>query len=86
MIAQTDLGDNSFQRLRKLKEMIDSGMIEFAGNKQLKIYGTLSCKSGKRIKESNRIFFASESEAIAQGYRPCGHCLSAKYNRWKTSI
>ena len=35
------------------------------------------------MKKENRVFFTSEKEAIAQGYRPCGHCLRSKYVDWK---
>ena len=45
---------------RKLKALIDEREIVLGGNKQLKIYGTLSCKSGKRMKKENRVFFRSE--------------------------
>ena len=55
---------------RKLKSLIDNGTIRFGGNKPLKIYGTLTCKSGKRMKKENRVFFKSEKEAINKGYRP----------------
>lgn len=67
----------------KLKSMIKSGEIVLAGNKQLKIYGTLSCKSGKRIKKENRVFFSSQTEANNNGFRPCGHCRKQKYEVWK---
>lgn len=30
-----------------------------------------------------RVFFASEQEALNYGYRPCGHCLREKYRQWK---
>jgi len=52
----------------------------------LKIYGTLNCKSGKRMKMVNRIFFRLEYEAISLGYRPCGHCMKKKYEVWKNRI
>ena len=67
----------------KLKSMIKSGEIILAGNRQLKIYGTLSCKSGKRMKKENRVFFSSETEAIKDGFRPCGHCMKHRYWVWK---
>jgi len=70
---------------RKLRSLIDSDAIKFGGNKPLKIYGTLSCKSGKRMKKENRVFFQSEEEAINEGYRPCGHCMNAEYQKWKGS-
>ena len=71
---------------RKLKLLIDNGEIVLGGNKQLKIYGTLSCKSGKRMRKENRVFFNSEKEAIDKGYRPCGHCRKTKYLKWKNGI
>ena len=49
-----------------------------------KIYGELDCygalswlRRGHYVK--NRVFFASESDAIKAGYRPCGHCKRADY-------
>jgi methylphosphotriester-DNA--protein-cysteine methyltransferase len=75
MIAHIDLGKTAFARSRKLKELIDAGRVQFGGNKRLKIYGTLSCGSGKRMKIENRVFFESEAEAMDAGYRPCGNCM-----------
>ena len=57
--------------------------IRFAGNAQLKIYGRLTCTSGKRMLKSNWVFFADEHEARGQGYRPCGHCMKLAYKKWK---
>jgi len=68
---------------RKLKLLIDSSTIKFGGNKSLKIYGTLSCNSGKRMKIENRVFFKTAEEAINEGYRPCGHCMKIEYRKWK---
>jgi methylphosphotriester-DNA--protein-cysteine methyltransferase len=67
----------------KLKSLIANGEINLGGNKKLKIYGTLFCKSGKRMKRENRVFFGSETEAINYGYRPCGHCMKVEYRLWK---
>jgi methylphosphotriester-DNA--protein-cysteine methyltransferase len=58
-------------------------LICLGGNKKLMIYGTLRCKSGKRMKKENRVFFASEEEALKNGYRPCGHCMKKEYKSWK---
>ncbi len=77
------LGKNRFARLRQLKLLIDKGEILLGGNANLKIFGTLNCKSGKRLKIRNRVFFKNEAEAIQAGYRPCGHCMRAKYKVWK---
>ncbi len=68
---------------RQLKKLIRSASLTLAGNLQLKIYGTLQCTSGKRMKMKNRVFFKDESEAIELGFRPCGHCLHSKYMEWK---
>ncbi|RYE17280.1 MAG: metal-binding protein [Sphingobacteriales bacterium] len=75
MIKHAELGNSPFQRSRKLKILLDNGEIQFAGNKNLKIYGLLNCSSGKRMKMENRVFFKSISEAELAGYRPCGHCM-----------
>jgi methylphosphotriester-DNA--protein-cysteine methyltransferase len=66
-----------------LRKKIKAREIYFGGHKHLKIYGTLRCRSGKRMKRENRVFFASEKEALDAGYRPCGHCLKQNYLNWK---
>jgi methylphosphotriester-DNA--protein-cysteine methyltransferase len=66
----------------ELKRMMLSNRIKFGGNANLKIYGTLTCFSGKRMKKQNRVFFSNEKDAIAEGFRPCGHCLRDKYLQW----
>lgn len=71
---------------REIISRIKSGKIKLAGHKKARIYGTLHCRSGKRMKAENRVFFSSEEEAIDRGYRPCGHCLREKYKRWKANI
>jgi methylphosphotriester-DNA--protein-cysteine methyltransferase len=76
MIPHSTLAD------RELHQLLRTNQILFAGNKKLKIYGVLPCKSGKRLKKENRVFFASEKEAINLGYRPCGSCLKIKYKRY----
>lgn len=83
MIEHYKMAKEPNDRKRLVFKKIQSGEILFAGNKRLKIYGTLRCKSGKRMKTNNRVFFASEKEALDLGYRPCGHCLKQKYEDWK---
>lgn len=58
------------------------------GNKKLKIYGKLDCKSalnwiqkGKYVK--TRVFFEDQQTAIEAGYRPCGICMKKEYQKWK---
>lgn len=83
MIRHIDI-ENGDSGKRKLHRLIREGKILFAGNAALKIFGKLSCRSGKRMRKSNRVFFQSEEEAISLGYRPCGHCLRKKYRSWKS--
>ncbi|MBJ8484293.1 Ada metal-binding domain-containing protein [Acinetobacter vivianii] len=67
----------------ELHQKLKQHEILFAGNAQLKIYGRLTCSSGKRMLKRNRVFFVNEHEAITQGYRPCGHCMKQAYKKWK---
>ncbi len=76
MIRHIDIRDEALRSKIKQKEIC------FGGNRKLKIYGTLQCKSGKRMKRENRVFFKSEIEAITNGYRPCGHCMKTAYQKW----
>ena len=76
MIFHKDVSD------RELASFLKNKTITLAGNKKLKIYGTLTCKSGKRMKMENRVFFESEYEAVELGYRPCGHCLRLQCEKW----
>ena len=77
MIQQVDLERDELRRL------IHQQQLTMVGNLSLKIYGKLSCKSGKRMKKENRVFFKNEAEAIEFDFRPCGHCLRDEYVRWK---
>ena len=67
----------------ELRKFIRKKQVRFGGNKKLKIYGRLRCKSGKRMKAVNRVFFSSEEEAMEYGFRPCGHCMRVEYKMWK---
>lgn len=68
-----------------MRAMIRNGSIHFAGNRRLKIYGRLRCWSGQRMKPENRVFFASQQDALDQGYRPCGNCMKEDYKAWISS-
>jgi methylphosphotriester-DNA--protein-cysteine methyltransferase len=65
---------------------LKNSKLQLGGNKKLKIYGLLNCKSGKRMKKVNRVFFENEKDALDNGYRPCGHCMRTVYQAWKESI
>ena len=84
MIKHSDFENNLVGKL-KLQRLIHQGKIAFGGNIKLKIFGQLSCSSGKRMKRSNRIFFESKNEAIELGYRPCAHCMRKEYVAWLTN-
>jgi len=84
MISHNEIGPGGFATSRELKRMIDEREITMGGNRNLKIYGLLSCGSGKRMKRSNRVFFADEHDALTHGYRPCGHCMREAYLKWKS--
>jgi methylphosphotriester-DNA--protein-cysteine methyltransferase len=72
MIKHTGITDEDLRKQIKQKQ------ISFAGNIRLKIYGRLNCGSGKRMKKENRVFFISEEEAKAEGFRACGNCMRNK--------
>lgn len=80
MLKHTDISKET------LLHLIRKRQVTMAGNRKLKIYGTLKCSSGKRMKKENRLFFANANEAIQAGFRPCGHCLKGEYQRWKVGI
>ena len=68
---------------RTLRRLIRTGEAAWAGNAQLRIYGRLDCKSGRRMKRQNRVFFGTDAAPLALGFRPCGHCLRREYLLWK---
>ncbi len=70
----------------EIRNKIRNREILLAGNRRLKIYGTLHCKSGRRMNLENRVFFNSMDEAIKNDFRPCGHCMKSEYEKWKNGI
>lgn len=80
------IGQTAEERKELVRELIRKEKIRVGGNKNLKIYGTLDCTSGKRMKVKNRVFFYSVEEAKANGYRPCGYCMKKEYAEWKQII
>jgi methylphosphotriester-DNA--protein-cysteine methyltransferase len=83
MVNHIDLGKDQAERRKNLASLIRSGAVSLGGYKKARIYGLLSCSSGKRMKTENRVFFKNETEAIAHSYRPCGNCMPEKYKKWK---
>lgn len=80
MIRHINIADAVLYQKIRCKEIV------YGGNLNLKIYGTLQCKSGKRMKNENRIFFKTIEQAKELGFRPCGHCLYADYKIWKNGL
>ena len=83
MISHASLGSNDEERSTQVRLLIAKGKIKWGGYKLKRIYGTLDCATGKRMKVENRVFFRSETEAVQAGYRPCGHCMKNQYHKWK---
>lgn len=83
MIKHIDLGQTPAARKIALGALIRKGEVTLGGYRKAKIFGLLSCRSGKRMKAENRVFFKNEAEALAAGYRPCGHCMKAQHAHWK---
>ncbi|MEK6478569.1 Ada metal-binding domain-containing protein [Catalinimonas sp. 4WD22] len=71
---------------REVRKMIRAGMIQWSGNRKLRIFGGLHCKSGKRLRKENRVFFSSREEAEQEDYRPCAHCMKSAYQEWKNGF
>lgn len=86
MIHHTAIDGGDFAGKRRLVAQIHQQFITLAGNRALKIYGTLRCRSGKRMKDTNRVFFINEQEARKNGYRPCAHCMHKTYLLWRENI
>lgn len=60
------------------------------GNRNGKLYGRLDCPTALRYVAQGtyqkcRVFFQSEADAIACGFRPCARCLPEKYAAWKAA-
>jgi methylphosphotriester-DNA--protein-cysteine methyltransferase len=83
MLLHIELGSTNEERKRELARLIRKGEITLGGHNKAKIYGLLHCRSGKRMRMENRVFFKNEKEALQTGYRPCAHCLPEKYKLWK---
>lgn len=77
MIKHIEIADKELYQKIKRKE------ISCSGNLNLKIYGILHFKSGKRMKKENRVFFTTVTKAKLKGYRPCAHCMPEDYKIWK---
>jgi methylphosphotriester-DNA--protein-cysteine methyltransferase len=62
-----------------------------AGHRGTRIYGRLDCPSALRAIANGgyvtyRVFFTTEADAVAAGYRPCAVCMPARYRAWKATV
>lgn len=80
------LGDSVETRRRRLFGLIRRGEVVLGGNRPGKIYGQLRCRAGRRMKVENRVFFGSEEEAVAEGYRPCAVCMPEAFALWRLRV
>jgi Metal binding domain of Ada len=60
------------------------------GHRRGRIYGRLDCPAALRAIArggylKQRVFFASEADAVAAGFRPCAVCLPREYAAWRVS-
>ena len=46
----------------------------YLGNSNSHIVHTINCSSGAKIKDENRVYFNSITEALSKNYRPCKVC------------
>ena len=66
---------NLVMKVIKDGESIESDIPgNYAGGRPGKIFGRLDCKSSRRMKKENRVFFLTWQDAIDAGYRPCKNC------------
>lgn len=64
-------------QLQRLQRLAQSGL-RYEGVRSTKIFCFPTCAHGRRAKEENFVYFHSEAEARAAGYRPCKDCRPAE--------
>ncbi|ATJ85528.1 Ada metal-binding domain-containing protein [Ralstonia solanacearum] len=58
------------------------------GHRRTRLYGRLDCRAARRAIARggyvrHRVFFLTEADTRAAGYRPCAVCLPQAYAAWK---
>ncbi|MEW6358735.1 MAG: Ada metal-binding domain-containing protein [Planctomycetota bacterium] len=53
------------------------------GNKESKVYHKADCAAVKKMKEENKVEFASEEEAKKAEFKPCKKCVDVKKKEGK---
>lgn len=46
----------------------------YCGNKNSKVFHTLSCTYAKNMNDENKVYFTSKDECTTKGYRACSRC------------
>lgn len=52
----------------------DSNSYAYCGNKNSKVFHTISCGSLSDMKDKNKVFSSDRNSLISQGYHPCNRC------------
>jgi Metal binding domain of Ada len=70
------------------RERISAVPGTLGGHARSRIYGRLDCPAAARAIArggyvAKRVFFASEADAVAAGFRPCAVCLPERYGAYK---
>ena len=75
-IAEKTASPSAASREEALLDLdtVDVANKKIVGNKNSKIYHYEDCPGELKMKEGNKIFFASIIEAQKAGYRPAGNC------------
>ena len=56
------------------KDVKQPAATAFVGNKDSKTFHKADCKTAAKMKEANKVAFASKAEAEKQGYKACKAC------------
>lgn len=88
-LAGSFVGERTYTLLggdRRSYQSVVKGIL--GGHRRDRVYGRLTCPAAaaaiaKGGYVAHRVFFASEADAVAAGYRPCAACLPRTYADWK---
>lgn len=84
-LGQYSMGGSDVKRAILSAEGLDPGVLDRMAQPRLRFTGSnathtfcfLSCQHARHIAGEHRVYFASEREAAAAGYRPCKACRPA---------
>lgn len=62
------------ETVKKTAPVAAKSEVKYVASKSGSKYHHPDCSGAKRIKEENRVYFSSESEARAAGYAPAANC------------